>query len=276
MAELLAKLSKLPRHCVVYYLTLFADGAGTPSSPTMPQGASCGYPMRRCTWRWINTWASVQSAAASIVSHSLGEQAAELRDADAARGTRRRRSHRCRWLRTCTCSTGARCGAGNSMSASAGRQRGAVPARSTAWESYRAYIAGGMTLILFLSAMVVALLVNRAQRRRAEQARRESDERRRRAEEDVKRQRDELAHALRLTTLGELTASISHELNQPLTAIAANAQAAQQLLKSDREQSGCTTRRWKTWCRIRFALPRSSAGCRRCSARNAARMPRSI
>ena len=104
----------------------------------------------------------------------------------------------------------------------------------SAWESYKWYIVGGITLILLQTALVLGLLVSRAERRRAEQAQRESEAHRRRAEEDVQRQRDELAHALRLTTLGELTASISHELNQPLTAIAVNAQAAQQLFRNDR------------------------------------------
>lgn len=102
------------------------------------------------------------------------------------------------------------------------------------WQSYRWYIAAGVVLFLVQSALVVGLLVNRSQRRRAERAREESEERRRRAEADAQRQREELAHALRLTTLGELTASISHELNQPLTAIAANAQAAQKLFENDR------------------------------------------
>jgi signal transduction histidine kinase/ABC-type uncharacterized transport system substrate-binding protein len=62
-------------------------------------------------------------------------------------------------------------------------------------------------------------------RKRADTAVRESDERRRQAEEEAHRQRDELAHALRVSTLGELTASIAHEINQPLSAILTNAQA---------------------------------------------------
>src|SRR4029077_3266180 len=35
----------------------------------------------------------------------------------------------------------------------------------------------------------------------------------------------ELAHVTRVTTLGELTASIAHEVNQPLTGISSNAEA---------------------------------------------------
>jgi C4-dicarboxylate-specific signal transduction histidine kinase len=55
---------------------------------------------------------------------------------------------------------------------------------------------------------------------------------RRRADEDARRTRDELAHFLRVSTVGELTTSLAHELNQPLTAILANAQAARQLLET--------------------------------------------
>jgi PAS domain S-box-containing protein len=44
--------------------------------------------------------------------------------------------------------------------------------------------------------------------------------------------RQELAHASRLTLLGEMTASIAHEINQPLGAILSNADAAEMLLES--------------------------------------------
>jgi two-component system sensor kinase FixL len=56
--------------------------------------------------------------------------------------------------------------------------------------------------------------------------------RRRRAEETVQRDREELAHALRVGTLGELATSLAHEISQPLTAITSNAQAARRLLAS--------------------------------------------
>ena len=54
--------------------------------------------------------------------------------------------------------------------------------------------------------------------------------RRRRAEEEVEREREELAHALRVATLGELATSLAHEINQSLAAIASNAQAAHRML----------------------------------------------
>src|SRR6266542_1123208 len=56
---------------------------------------------------------------------------------------------------------------------------------------------------------------------------------RRQAELEVQRLRQDLAHVGRVSAMGELTASLAHELNQPLTAILNNAQAAQRFLAAD-------------------------------------------
>ena len=48
---------------------------------------------------------------------------------------------------------------------------------------------------------------------------------RKRAEESLRQAQAELAHVARLTTLGELTASIAHEINQPLGAMVNSANA---------------------------------------------------
>jgi C4-dicarboxylate-specific signal transduction histidine kinase len=50
-------------------------------------------------------------------------------------------------------------------------------------------------------------------------------EEQRRTEETLQATRAELARAARITTIGELTASIAHEVNQPLAAVVANADA---------------------------------------------------
>ncbi|MCY0853863.1 sensor histidine kinase [Cupriavidus sp. D39] len=47
---------------------------------------------------------------------------------------------------------------------------------------------------------------------------------------ELRRNRLELAHLTRVSTLGELVGSLAHELNQPLTAILSNAQAAQRFM----------------------------------------------
>ena len=53
------------------------------------------------------------------------------------------------------------------------------------------------------------------------------------AERESGRLRQELAHIGRVSALGELTGSLAHELNQPLTAILNNAEVAQQHLEAE-------------------------------------------
>jgi PAS domain S-box-containing protein len=53
------------------------------------------------------------------------------------------------------------------------------------------------------------------------------------AEQALREAQAELAHVTRVTTLGELTASIAHEVNQPLAAVVANAEACLRWLGRD-------------------------------------------
>ena len=53
---------------------------------------------------------------------------------------------------------------------------------------------------------------------------------RKQAELEARERGQELAHLTRVAMLGELSGALAHELNQPLTAILSNAQAAQRLL----------------------------------------------
>jgi len=53
------------------------------------------------------------------------------------------------------------------------------------------------------------------------------------AEEALNRARSELAHVARVTTLNTLTASIAHEVNQPLTGIITNASTCLRMLDSN-------------------------------------------
>jgi signal transduction histidine kinase len=53
---------------------------------------------------------------------------------------------------------------------------------------------------------------------------------RKRAEAEARRALDTMAHLERVAAVGELASSLAHELNQPLTAILANAQTAQEWL----------------------------------------------
>jgi signal transduction histidine kinase len=100
-----------------------------------------------------------------------------------------------------------------------------LPARSEiefrevpVWERYPWEIAL-LALVLLLEGALIATLLN---------------ERRRRGSAEVQSQERmaELAHINRYTVAGELTASIAHELNQPLTSILANAEAAEYMIRA--------------------------------------------
>jgi two-component system sensor kinase FixL len=56
---------------------------------------------------------------------------------------------------------------------------------------------------------------------------------RRRAELDAQRSREEVAQMARRSSMGELASALAHQLNQPLAAIMANAQAARRLIASN-------------------------------------------
>jgi PAS domain S-box-containing protein len=55
----------------------------------------------------------------------------------------------------------------------------------------------------------------------------------RQMEREAREQRQQLMHLTRVASLGELSGAIAHELNQPLTAILSNAQAARRFLAKD-------------------------------------------
>src|SRR6476660_6877867 len=88
----------------------------------------------------------------------------------------------------------------------------------TVWERYSWQIALTIALVLVQAGLVTVLLL---------------EHRRRQFAEVQSRQRmAELARVMRFSTAGELTASIAHEINQPLGAILTNAETADAILQS--------------------------------------------
>ena len=88
----------------------------------------------------------------------------------------------------------------------------------TAWERYSWQIAL-ITAVILAQAGLISALLNERRRRRL-------------AEVQSRQRMAELAHVNRFSTAGELTASIAHEINQPLGAILTNAETADAILKS--------------------------------------------
>ncbi len=78
-----------------------------------------------------------------------------------------------------------------------------------------ALAVAGITFVI----LAVALIVSLSERRRAEEA--------------LRRARADLAHITRVTTMGELTASLAHEVTQPIAAAATNASACLRWLTGD-------------------------------------------
>jgi signal transduction histidine kinase len=88
----------------------------------------------------------------------------------------------------------------------------------TIWERYSWQIASVVAVLLIQAGLITVLL---------------REHRRRQFSEVQARQRmAELAHVNRFSTAGELTASIAHEINQPLGAILTNAETADAILQS--------------------------------------------
>jgi len=79
--------------------------------------------------------------------------------------------------------------------------------------------AGIVALLILQTALIVVLLIQ--------------NQRRRHVQEESRRQQSELTHAARLVLVGEMTASIAHEVSQPLSAILSNADAAEMLLRAE-------------------------------------------
>jgi C4-dicarboxylate-specific signal transduction histidine kinase/sugar lactone lactonase YvrE len=83
-----------------------------------------------------------------------------------------------------------------------------------------------------LCAAVLAASLAALHRARVRQLERRAEERKR-ADEALATLRVELAHATRVTSLATLTASIAHEVNQPLSGIVTNAGTCQRMLAGD-------------------------------------------
>ena len=89
---------------------------------------------------------------------------------------------------------------------------------ATLWSEYRQFVIAAGAVVMLQALTITGLILQR--------------KRRLQAQADAEQRRLELARAMRFAAMGELTASIAHEINQPLGAILSNADAAELMLRS--------------------------------------------
>jgi len=90
----------------------------------------------------------------------------------------------------------------------------------TLWDEHRNLILILLAVFLAQAVTIGGLLTLRSQRQHAEAV--------------ILNQRTELAHITRVSTMGQLTSALAHELNQPLGAILRNAEAAEIFLQKEK------------------------------------------
>lgn len=90
----------------------------------------------------------------------------------------------------------------------------------TAWERHRLVILSVLAVVIAQLTLIALLLHERGRRRTAQQ--------------DADESRGQVTHIARVATVGQITAAVTHELRQPLTAIHASAQAAALMLDDQR------------------------------------------
>ena len=97
----------------------------------------------------------------------------------------------------------------------------------TLWEQHRNTVILVLLVFAVLVGFITLLLIEKRKREEAEEARRT-------AEAETELRRTEVTHLMRVGIVSELSGGIAHELGQPLAAILANAQAAQQLVATNK------------------------------------------
>jgi signal transduction histidine kinase len=221
MEELRGELSRLPDHTVVLYLTMFQDSAGktlvprqaldtfAPASRAPIYSCFDTYVGHGIVGGWMVTFEEIGREAAQLGIHILAGEDAQA----AARSESHQAVPMIDWREL------QRWGISEKL-----LPLGTIVAfrQPSFWESYGWYIIAVGAAVIAQSALIVALLYQRARRRRAEIV--------------AQQQHMDLAHASRLTIVGELTASITHEISQPLGAILSNAETAEILLESKQPQ----------------------------------------
>ena len=218
--DLLLKVTQLPENSAIFFLSLFRDSNGkafVPRDIMTEVAARANAP----TFTALNTYMGYGTVGGSLLSADvLGEQYAEIVKQVLATGSLKNvkppespYQTEFDWRQLKRWSI----------------DEDRLPANSiiryrekTIWGEHRLEVVSTVVIIALLS---FALFISLVQYRR-----------RNRAEEKTQKLLDERAHLSRVLAMGEIAASLAHELNQPLSAIRSYAQAAQRFLDKEPSQ----------------------------------------
>jgi signal transduction histidine kinase len=210
--EFVERASRVPANSIVLFLTVFADSTGRnflPKDAVELIAATAGAPVYGPYDTYIGhgvvggktvTFESIGDAVASLTLDALaGKSVANVEVPRTFFADARQLK---RW----------------------GLSENSLPAgtalsfkQPTIWEEYRLAIAGVFAIVALQGIIITGLLVERRRRRAAES--------------EARLRLLEVVHLNQSATAGALSASIAHELNQPLGAIRSNAEAAEAILK---------------------------------------------
>lgn len=215
LAELREKLAAVDAQTAVLYTTIFRDSSGLPvfSADAL---ATISAASRVPVYGMYGTYLGKGVAAGRFIDYSeMGRRAAETA-AVFLRGGRPMPSQVQQTIQ-------AHCIADYQQLSAYGLSVSALPVDCEVrnqprnlWTEYRSFVLAVLAVVV-LQMLTIGALLRQRQRLRA-------------ADIQNSRQRIELSRAMRFAAMGELTASIAHEINQPLGAILNNAKTAEILL----------------------------------------------
>ena len=216
LEEMLARLPALGPDTAVVYTTMTRDANGRTAFPAEALARladASGAPI----YALFASYAGHGAAAGSVIDFGrVGRRAAEL-GAAVLRGTPAGSAD-------ATPMTDSRCFADHPRLLRYGLSPQALPAGCEVrgaprnlWTEYRGFVIAAGVVVAAQALTIGGLLVQRRRRRQAEA--------------DATQRGIELARAMRFAAMGELTASIAHEISQPLGAILSNADAATLLVR---------------------------------------------
>ncbi|WP_188131084.1 ATP-binding protein [Paraburkholderia panacisoli] len=217
LPELRQRLASLDRNAAVAYTTMYRDREGRAYFPYEVVGPMAEV-SRAPIYGWYSSYiAHGLTAGSTVTFESNGQRTGALATSILRGEVAPAGASLPAAAPRCTANVGQIEKLGMSISALPGDCL-LVNVPHSIWREYRGVVLTALSVVIMQAFTIAALLVQRRRRRVAE--------------DEATRRRSELARAARFASVGELSASIAHEVGQPLGAILSNTDAAELLLKS--------------------------------------------